>query len=286
MRLPHLGASARQIVPPGCTSLACGRSGVPRTVDATEPARRLLRRPLAQTRNSAPSGRQGDRAGGAPASASNTRDSILRAAGRLFAERGYAGTSTTQIAREVGIRQPSLYSHFGSKAEILHELIGEWLGADAELAERLAAQRELDAAARLYALIRCELEIASSSPYDHRGLFAEHIYHDSEFATEAEGLARWVKAARAIVQQGIDDGLFLPVEPWEVVYAIDGIFYGLAKLDRDRANRDPAARAVRLSTLLVRGLLKDVDRLDATQDAGERIVAEIPSSLRTGQRGA
>lgn len=57
-----------------------------------------------------------------------TRGRILEAAARLFAERGYAGTSVRDIARELGIANPSLYYHFKSKEDILTELLAEPLG--------------------------------------------------------------------------------------------------------------------------------------------------------------
>ena len=43
---------------------------------------------------------------------------ILRAAMKLFSERGYAATSIRDIAKESGYTNPALYKHFASKEEL------------------------------------------------------------------------------------------------------------------------------------------------------------------------
>ncbi|MFJ2758767.1 TetR/AcrR family transcriptional regulator [Nocardioides sp. NPDC087217] len=58
-----------------------------------------------------------------PDTSDHPRDQILAVAARLFVDRGYAGTSTRDIAELVGIRQASLYYHFAGKPEILAELL-------------------------------------------------------------------------------------------------------------------------------------------------------------------
>ncbi len=63
--------------------------------------------------------------------AAETRREILRAARRLFAEHGYAGTSLQQIAEESGVAVQTIYSSVGSKAALvlaLNDLIDEEAG--------------------------------------------------------------------------------------------------------------------------------------------------------------
>lgn len=48
---------------------------------------------------------------------------VLREALALFAERGYAGASLRELARRVGVKQPSLYHYFSSKDELVEQLL-------------------------------------------------------------------------------------------------------------------------------------------------------------------
>lgn len=47
-----------------------------------------------------------------------TRDRIVAAARRLFAERGYRGATTSEIARAAGVAEGTIYRHFKDKKEL------------------------------------------------------------------------------------------------------------------------------------------------------------------------
>ena len=59
-----------------------------------------------------------------------TRARILDAAERLFADRGYAGTTMEAIASEAGVATDTVYAGFRSKPGLLHALIDVRVGGD------------------------------------------------------------------------------------------------------------------------------------------------------------
>jgi len=55
--------------------------------------------------------------------ATETHLHILEAARRLFADRGYTGTTVEGIAREAGVSTETVYSIFGTKRNVLYRLV-------------------------------------------------------------------------------------------------------------------------------------------------------------------
>ncbi|MGU3433283.1 TetR/AcrR family transcriptional regulator [Actinomycetes bacterium M1A6_2h] len=79
------------------------------------------------------------------------RDEILDAAAELFTTQGFTNTSTRAIADAVGIRQASLYHHFGTKDDILAALLVGTVDEPLTHARALTGLTD-DAVLRLYAL--------------------------------------------------------------------------------------------------------------------------------------
>jgi AcrR family transcriptional regulator len=62
--------------------------------------------------------------------ARRTRHAIVRAAGALFTERGYAATSLADIASAGGVARPTVFAVFGSKGALLRQVLDQALAGD------------------------------------------------------------------------------------------------------------------------------------------------------------
>ena len=113
------------------------------------PSRRALSPPSSNVRAARADGSapekvvKRDRPGDAPAPGS-TRERILAAAERLFAEHGFGGVSMPTIAEASGITAGAIYKHFDSKDDLFFEVVRRTVqSAPAPMA---AAEGESDAA--------------------------------------------------------------------------------------------------------------------------------------------
>lgn len=131
------------------------------------------------------------------AQARETRRSILDAALKLFVASGYAATSVQSIAERAGVAVQTVYAVFGTKRELLRQLIESTISGDDEplpLLERPDAQ---SIAAEPDARRRAELDAAMSRAITDRvapiiRVAEEAAASDPELATIMEA----VKAAR------------------------------------------------------------------------------------------
>ena len=57
----------------------------------------------------------------------NTKEKIFEVSIDLFSQYGYDGVSIRQIAKEVGIKESSIYNHYPSKESILDEILNYYI---------------------------------------------------------------------------------------------------------------------------------------------------------------
>lgn len=189
---------------------------------------------------------------------SPTRERILLIAAEQFAARGYHGASMRDIATAVGMRAPSLYSHFAGKEQLLLE-IGRRYFDQMLPALQAAAAEPADPITRLHHLIAAASDIGQRQRSAHLTLVSEvRMFGDSP------ALAPLVDAGHACVQvwhrvitEGQESGdLRSDVSPaaatWLIFTAITGLVDPGHRAD---ALGDPSSRTVdALTKVLIDGL--------------------------------
>ncbi len=90
---------------------------------------------------------------------SDRRSELTRQAARLFAQKGYHGTSVGELAEALGVQKGSLYHHIDSKQDLLYAAMRE--GADAFHAALDAIPDELPTTERLRLALRGHLRVVA-----------------------------------------------------------------------------------------------------------------------------
>ncbi len=189
----------------------------------------------------------------------STRERILREAARLFAVKGYYGTSTREIAAAAQIQQPSMFHHFPAKDAIMMALIDINLDEPIAVARREAASED-SAALRLYRYLAWDIAFICRCEYDLTS--AESIMSDPVFASQYPRYERLVEARRTIIEDGIRSGEFVDVDPDLVQKVIVWILRGDISDCAGKGTPGADETADELASFALRALLRDPSRLD------------------------
>jgi AcrR family transcriptional regulator len=140
----------------------------------------------------------------------NTREDVIVAAGRLFAARGYHGTSMRDLGRELGLHGSSLYSHVTSKEDLLVAVV-----------ER-GAERFEHSAEQALSGNGTPIEQLRALVGSHVDVVLDHTDEAKTFLDEARSLddpaRRRIRDARnayeqrfrAVIADGVNSGAFAP----------------------------------------------------------------------------
>jgi AcrR family transcriptional regulator len=144
----------------------------------------------------------------------NSRDDVVRAAGRLFADRGYHGTSMRDLGKELGILGSSLYSHVSSKQDLLVEVVEEGARLFEESAEQALAV-EGTAADRLDALIGGHVDVVVENIDVARTFLNEaRMLNAGHRSRIVDARDHYEEAFRGVIRDGRGDGSFaVDVDP-------------------------------------------------------------------------
>jgi AcrR family transcriptional regulator len=140
--------------------------------------------------------------------ARNTRADVVAAAGRLFAQRGYHGTSMRDLGKELGLLGSSLYSHVESKQDLLVEVVE--LGA--HLFEASAGRALANGGTprdRMKALISGHVDVVLENLDVARTFLNEARMLDAAQRQRVlSARDHYEEAFRGVIRDGIADGSF------------------------------------------------------------------------------
>ena len=128
---------------------------------------------------------------------------IIDAAARVFAERGFHGATTQDIADVLGIRQASLYYYFSSKEAALELVCLRGVEGFFEAAKAIAARPE-SARKRLVSLIGSHL-----SPLVDRADFVKVFLNERQHLPRESRrrIGRWSRGLERIFEDVIKEGV-------------------------------------------------------------------------------
>src|ERR671930_1000635 len=133
------------------------------------------------------------------------REELTRQAARLFAEKGYHGTSIGDLAEALGVQKGSLYAHIESKADLLWEVARE--GAAAFHAALDAVPDEGPVIERIRATLRAHLRVVADQLDVATVFVREWRYLQGERRDEiVDERRRYEERIRALFREGRELG--------------------------------------------------------------------------------
>ena len=136
---------------------------------------------------------------------SQRRSDLTREAARLFAEKGYHGTSVGDLAAAMGVQKGSLYAHIESKQDLLWEIAAGGAAAfhaslDAVPADRPAVERIRLALESHLRVVAEQVDVATVFTREWRYLGDERR---EQFLTERR---RYEQRIRDLFREGREQG--------------------------------------------------------------------------------
>ncbi|MCW2977309.1 MAG: transcriptional regulator, TetR family [Actinomycetia bacterium] len=136
---------------------------------------------------------------------STRRAELTRAAARLFAQKGYHGTSVGDLAEALGMQKGSLYTHIDSKADLLWDVARE--GAEAFHAALDAIPEDGPVLERIRAALRAHMRVVAEQLDIATVFVREWRYLEGErreqFVAERR---RYEERVRALFREGRERG--------------------------------------------------------------------------------
>lgn len=188
---------------------------------------------------------------------SRTREDVVVAAGRLFAKRGFHGTSMRDLGEELGMLGSSVYSHVRGKNELLVEVIGR--GAEF-FNGVVAAANDTDATAieRLRLLVFGHVNVVVGHIDEARTFLFESRFLPTEDRLKIIEMRDAYEAAyRRTIRAGIKEGSITPdIDPGITAIFILSVLNALIRWYRPSGERTADDIAAEMWTFMENGIVR------------------------------
>ncbi|SAK54516.1 TetR family transcriptional regulator [Caballeronia arationis] len=145
------------------------------------------------------------------------RDAALRCAMEVFWEKGFDGTSMSDLADAMGINSPSLYAAFGGKEDLFREALGLYGSAEGAIARR-ALEENAGGREAIAAMFRRNIELFTR-PGRARGCML--ILGTIRVGAEHEALRAMLRKGRLGLTSMIRKRLLKAVEDGQLAPSVD-----------------------------------------------------------------
>jgi len=153
----------------------------------------------------------------------SSRDRIKKAAIKLFAARGFDGTTTRELAEAAGVAEGTLFRHFDNKKAILIEVATQgWIDILTDLLTELSEMGSYKAVAQV---MRRRMWDFKKNADLMRVCFMEAQFHpDLRDRIQLEVIDKMTHVAEGFFQSAMDKGIYRPMNPKLVAQVFLGMF--------------------------------------------------------------
>ena len=152
-----------------------------------------------------------------------TRIKILQAAQKLFARKGFNGTTTRDLAQKAGVAEGTIFRHFPNKKAILVELATDgWIEILTDLLTELSEMGSYKAVGQV--MRRRMLNLHKNGDL-MRVCFLEAQFHpELRDRIQSEVIAKMTDVAEAFFQTAMDRGIYRQMNPKFIAHVFLGMF--------------------------------------------------------------
>jgi len=187
----------------------------------------------------------------------NRRKEIMRIATKLFADKGYHGSSLNEVAEQMEMTKAALYYHIRSKEEILKEICDSVLDSAMKDWEQVS-KSNISLGDKLRWFIAENVKGCTEGQDVMAVLFeSSHALSPDAQANVRKQRKAFDQALEDVLEEGIQQGLFNIRDPKIAVFVIQGACNWTYQWYHQKSRLSPEEIANEIIYLLERGYLPD-----------------------------